>query len=89
MEDVLKETSSNQDMTAAWTTQINLILDQIRPSLEAHGGDAKLIGIEGKKVVLELHGACHGCPMASMTFGVMVDDLIKEQIPEIEEVVYE
>ncbi len=74
---------------AAWREEIEKILAQVRPELEAHGGGARLKQIEGCKVFLELKGACHGCPMASFTFGVMVDDLIKQRIPEIEEVVYE
>ncbi len=72
-----------------WVTIIESILDQIRPALAEHAGDAKLLKIDGNKVFLELHGSCSGCPMSAMTFGVMVDEMIKEKIPEVEEVVYE
>lgn len=72
-----------------WAKEIEGILDQIRPALGEHGGDAKLVAIDGTRVQLELHGACHGCPMSAMTFGVMVDEMIRERIPEITDVAYE
>ena len=72
-----------------WTKEIDGILEQIRPALAEHGGDAKLLEIKGNKVLLELHGACSGCPMSAMTFGVMVDEMIREKLPEVEEVVYQ
>ncbi len=72
-----------------WKVIIEDILSQIRPALAEHSGDATLVKIEGKKVFLELSGSCSGCPMSSMTFGIMVDEMIKEKIPEVEEVVYE
>ncbi|TAL20226.1 NifU family protein [Patescibacteria group bacterium] len=72
-----------------WKKTIEEVLEQVRPALREHGGDAKLLGVEGKKVRLELHGACAGCPMSSLTFGVMVEEMIKEKIPEVEEVVYQ
>lgn len=73
----------------AWKKEVEAILDEVRPALEMHGGGATLVSIEDKKVVLKLHGSCHGCPMSAMTFGVMVDEMIKERIPDVEEVVYE
>lgn len=72
-----------------WEKEINGILEEIKPALEAHGGGAQLASIEGNTIVLTLQGSCHGCPMSSMTFGIMVEDLIRERIPEIEKVVYE
>lgn len=72
-----------------WKKEVEAILDEVRPALEMHGGGATLVGIEDKKVVLKLHGSCDGCPMSAMTFGVMVDEMIKERIPEVEQVVYE
>jgi len=69
--------------------EVEAVLAEVRPSLEEHGGGAELVAIEGNKVVLELKGACHGCALSSFTFGVMVDDMIKERLPEIEEVEYE
>lgn len=69
--------------------EIEKILEEIRPSLNQHGGDAFLKEVKEDKVYINLHGACSGCPMSAMTFGVMVDEMIKERLPQIKEVVYE
>ena len=43
------------------------VLELIRPSLQADGGDVKLIDVDEDGVVtVQLQGACDGCPMASM-----------------------
>lgn len=68
---------------------INGVLAEVRPALASHGGDATLLGVEGTTVRIKLHGACDGCPMSAMTFGIMVDEMIKSKLPEITEVVYE
>lgn len=68
---------------------INGVLNEVRPALASHGGDASLVAIEGKTVRIKLHGACDGCPMSAMTFGIMVDEMIKTKLPDITEVVYE
>lgn len=72
-----------------WKPIIEAVLEEVRPALQMHGGDATLEGIEGKTVRLRLTGACNGCPMSAMTFGVIVDDMIKERLPEVEQVLYE
>lgn len=69
--------------------QVNKILDEIRPSLQMDGGDVELKSIKAGIVELKIKGACHGCPMAAMTFGQGVGNMIKEKIPEIKEVRYE
>lgn len=69
--------------------EIEKVLDEIRPSLQSHGGDAFLRDIKDDKVYIDLHGACHGCPMSEMTFGIVVDEMIKRKLPQIKEVIYE
>lgn len=69
--------------------EVEKILEEIRPSLNQHGGDALLREVKGDKVYIDLHGACQGCPMSVATFGVMVDEMIKSRLPQIKEVVYE
>lgn len=70
------------------TAEINKILEEVRPSLQSHGGDALLREVKGGKAYLELQGSCHGCPMSEMTFGVMVDEMIKQKLPQIKEVIF-
>ena len=44
-----------------------VIEDQVKPSLEAHGGGIELVAVKDEKVFVRLTGACGGCPMALMT----------------------
>ncbi len=68
--------------------QVNKILDDIRPSLQMDGGDVELESIKADVVKLKVKGACHGCPMAAITFGQGVAGIIKKKLPQIKEVVY-
>jgi Fe-S cluster biogenesis protein NfuA len=62
------------------------VLNEIRPYLKNDGGDVKLKGIEGAKVIVELQGNCVGCPSSAMTMKMGVETNLKKVIPEIEEV---
>ena len=67
--------------------KVEASLSNIRPYLEADGGDVKVLEIiDGKKVVLELLGACSSCSMSSMTMKAGIEEAIKKAIPQIEEV---
>lgn len=62
-------------------------LVSIRPYLEADGGNVKVLDVvDGKKVILELLGACSSCSMSSMTMKAGIEEAIKKSIPQIEEV---
>ena len=61
-------------------------MDEIRPMLQAHGGDIQLVGVEEGVVKVKLQGACAGCPGAMMTLKEGVERRVKEQVPEIERV---
>lgn len=68
--------------------KILLALDEIRPFLEADGGDIALIDIvEDKIVKVQLQGACAGCSVNQMTLTSGVEMTIKKHAPEIEEVI--
>jgi Fe-S cluster biogenesis protein NfuA len=68
--------------------KIQAVLDEIRPSLNADGGDIQLVDVkEGGIVEVKLTGACQGCPMAVMTLKMGVERLLKERLPEVSEVV--
>jgi Fe-S cluster biogenesis protein NfuA len=68
--------------------QVETALDKIRPSLNADGGDVKLIDVSDDGVVkVQLTGACSGCPMSQMTLKMGIEKLLKEEIPEVKEVV--
>ena len=67
--------------------KVEAALDQIRPSLQADGGDVELVDVNNGTVTLKLTGACSGCPMATMTLHQGIARVLKEQIPEVKEVV--
>ena len=67
--------------------KIKAALDEIRPSLQADGGDVELVGVKDGTVSVKLTGACGGCPMATMTLKKGIERILKEKIPEVKEVV--
>jgi Fe-S cluster biogenesis protein NfuA len=63
-------------------------IDNIRPSLQADGGDVELIDVsEDGIVTVKLLGACNGCPMSEMTLKMGIERRLKSIIPEVKEVV--
>ncbi len=70
------------------TERIETILDKIRPSIQADGGDVELVNVREDNVVeVRLKGACNGCPMATLTLKAGIERIIKEEIPEVAEVI--
>ena len=67
--------------------KVQAALEQVRPALLADGGDVQLIDVKDGVVALRLTGACGGCPMASMTLKSGIERVLKEQVPEVKEVV--
>ncbi len=67
--------------------KVEAALAQIRPALQADGGDVELVDVNEGVVKLKLKGACAGCPMASMTLRNGIERILKEQVPEVKEVV--
>ena len=64
--------------------RIDLALDNIRPYLEADGGNVRIVEVtEDNIVMLELLGACGTCPMSTMTLKAGVEEAIKKAVPEI------
>jgi Fe-S cluster biogenesis protein NfuA len=65
-----------------------VIEDDVRPSLQSHGGDCELVEVTDDGVVkVVLQGACRGCPMAQMTIRRGVQTKLQQEIPEVQEVV--
>ena len=66
------------------TKRVEEALAQIRPYLQADGGDVTLVEISNDKVVkLELLGACKSCSMNRMTMQAGIEESIKRAVPEI------
>ncbi|MDR0515354.1 MAG: NifU family protein [Coriobacteriaceae bacterium] len=67
---------------------VSAVLELIRPSLQADGGDVELVEVDEEGVVtVELQGACKGCPMSQMTLANGVERILKERVPGVSKVV--
>jgi len=69
--------------------RVQSVIDQIRPLLQADGGDIELVNTDENTgvVSVRLQGACKGCPGAAMTLKMGVERHLKERVPEVSEVV--
>jgi Fe-S cluster biogenesis protein NfuA len=64
--------------------KVQAVIDEIRPQLQADGGDIELIEVTGDGLVrVRLQGACSGCPGAAMTLKAVVESLLKRRVPEV------
>ncbi|MCX5701752.1 MAG: NifU family protein [Candidatus Omnitrophica bacterium] len=63
-------------------------LNKIRPMLQADGGNVDLVEVTPDGIVkLKLTGSCGCCPMSQMTLKMGIERLLKEEVPEVKEVV--
>ncbi len=69
--------------------KIEAVLNKIRPALQMDGGDVSLVDVDEDNgiVTVSLSGACGGCPMSTLTLKMGIERSIKQEIPEIKEVV--
>ncbi|MBC8274387.1 MAG: NifU family protein [Chloroflexi bacterium] len=67
--------------------KVEEILNNIRPSLQADGGDVELVDVKEGIVSLRLKGACAGCPMSAMTLKNGIERTLKQEMPDIKEVI--
>ena len=68
--------------------KVEALLNNVRPKLQADGGDVELIDISDDGIVkVKLLGACSGCPMAQMTLKMGIERYLKEKAPEVQEVI--
>ena len=67
--------------------KVEEVLNKIRPVLVQDGGNVELVEVNDGTVKVKLTGACGGCPMATMTLKMGIEKLLKQELPEIKEVV--
>ena len=73
-------------MSENMENKVKEALEEIKPKIQADGGDIELVGIENGVVKVRLKGACVGCPMSALTLKQGVERLIKQKIPEVKSV---
>ena len=67
--------------------KVEKFLEKVKNNLARHGGDVRLVKVEGQDVYVELQGACKGCLMANLTLKEGIETQIKAEIPEIKKVI--
>jgi Fe-S cluster biogenesis protein NfuA len=67
--------------------KVQTVLNQIRPSLQADGGNVELVEVKDGVVKVKLTGACAGCPMSTMTLKNSIEKMLKEKIADVKQVV--
>ena len=68
-------------------TKIKVVIDMLRPFLVSDGGDVEFVKYENHIVYIKLSGACANCMLIDYTLKDGIEAAIKEEVPEVEEVV--
>lgn len=66
--------------------EVRKIIEEIRPNLQADGGDIELVDVVDGVVKVRLKGACAGCPMSQITLAMGVERVLKERLPDVKKV---
>ena len=66
--------------------RVEKALQEVKPNLQADGGNIELVDVEGNVAKVRLTGACVGCPMSQMTLQWGVEQFLKKKVPEIQRV---
>lgn len=76
------------DRNLSLEAQILAVLDQLRPGLQADGGDMEFMGFDAVTgiVTLRLVGACAACPMSQLTLKWGIEETLKRLVPSVTEV---
>ncbi|MBP7216980.1 MAG: NifU family protein [Candidatus Omnitrophica bacterium] len=68
--------------------KVEKALDKIRPMLQADGGNVELVDVSADGIVkLKLTGSCGCCPMSQMTLKNGVERILKQEVPEVKEII--
>jgi Fe/S biogenesis protein NfuA len=74
-------------MSEDLATKVQELIDStINPAVAGHGGFVQLMEVKDNKVYIQMGGGCQGCGAADVTLKAGIERLIKEELPEIEEV---
>jgi Fe-S cluster biogenesis protein NfuA len=63
--------------------QVRAAIEEVRPNLQADGGDVELVDVKDGVVMVRLKGACAGCPMSTMTVKWGVENFLKKKVQGI------
>jgi Fe-S cluster biogenesis protein NfuA len=60
--------------------QVKAAIEEVRPNLQADGGDIEFVDVKEGVVMVRLKGACAGCPMSTMTVKWGVENFLKKKV---------
>lgn len=64
----------------------NILENYVAPAVAQHGGEVNFVSFNSGTVLLEMSGACSGCAGSTMTLKMGIENLLREMIPEVQEV---
>ncbi len=69
-------------------TEIEAVLDRIRPMIQADGGNVELVDFDDADgvVMIRLVGSCVGCPSSTVTLQMGIEETLKEEVPSVKRV---
>jgi Fe-S cluster biogenesis protein NfuA len=68
----------------ALASEVDRVLDEIRPYIHSHGGDVNVLEITDDGVArLQMIGSCNGCPMSMLTMRLGIERLLAEKVPQL------
>ena len=68
--------------------QVRNALENVRPSLQADGGDVEFVSLaDDGTVSVKLTGACGCCPMSQMTLKMGIEKYLQKEVPQVTSVV--
>ncbi len=75
---------TSQASSTTLQERVSRVLDLIRPSVQADGGDLQLVRVTPEGIVqVRFLGSCHGCPSAPMTLSTGIERNLKAHVPEV------
>tara|TARA_A100001015_G_scaffold208620_1_gene233432 strand:+ start:187 stop:750 length:564 start_codon:yes stop_codon:yes gene_type:complete len=87
-DDLVKASNESSEDDNESITKIKQILDnEIRPAIGMDGGDCEFVGYEDGILTLKLQGACSNCPSSVMTLKMGIESRLREEVPDLKEVI--
>ncbi|OGY43134.1 MAG: hypothetical protein A3J62_03475 [Candidatus Buchananbacteria bacterium RIFCSPHIGHO2_02_FULL_38_8] len=67
--------------------EVKKVIEEVRPTIQADGGDIELVDVDEKKgiVKVRLQGACIGCPMSALTLQEGIGRVLKNKVKGVKE----
>ena len=79
-----KTKTKTKDEIEDLETQVDRVLDEIRPYIHSHGGEVNVLEVTEDKIArLQMVGSCNGCPMSMLTMRLGIERLLAEKVPQL------